>query len=146
MSGNHEHGDVRALPESRLWIAFALTGTFMVIEIVGGLWTGSLALISDAMHMMTDAIALLLALIAIRAGRKAADLMRTYGYARFEILAAAINALVLLGVAFYILYEAWRRLEAPPDIQSAGMLGVAIAGLAINLVSMRLLAGSKTTV
>ena len=79
MSGNHEHGDVRALPESRLWIAFALTGTFMVIEIVGGLWTGSLALISDAMHMMTDAIALLLALIAIRAGRKAADLMRTYG-------------------------------------------------------------------
>ena len=126
MSGNHEHGDVRALPESRLWIAFALTGTFMVIEIVGGLWTGSLALVSDAMHMMTDAIALLLALIAIRAGRKAADLMRTYGYARFEILAAAIIALVLLGVAFYILYQAWRRLEAPPDIQSAGMLAVAI--------------------
>lgn len=112
MSGGHEHADVRALPESRLWLAFGLTSTFMVVEIVGGLWTGSLALISDAMHMMTDAIALLLALIAIRAGRKAADLMRTYGYARFEILAAAVNALVLLGVAFYILYEAWRRLEA----------------------------------
>lgn len=143
MSGGHEHADMRALPESRLWLAFGLTSTFMVVEIVGGLWTGSLALISDAMHMMTDAIALLLALIAIRAGRKAADLMRTYGYARFEILAAAVNALVLLGVAFYILYEAWRRLEAPPDIQSAGMLAVAIVGLVINLVSMRLLAGSK---
>mgnify|MGYP002040514639 FL=1 len=91
----------------------------------------------------TDAIALLLALIAIRAGRKAADLMRTYGYARFEILAAAVNALVLLGVAFYILYEAYRRLDAPPDIQSGGMLVVAIAGLVINLVSMRLLAGAK---
>ena len=61
MSGGHEHADVRALPESRLWLAFGLTSTFMVVEIVGGLWTGSLALISDAMHMMTDAIALLLA-------------------------------------------------------------------------------------
>lgn len=143
MSDSHQHGEIRALPESRLWIAFGLTSTFMVVEVVGGLWTGSLALISDAMHMMTDAIALLLALIAIRAGRKAADLMRTYGYARFEILAAAVNALVLLGVAFYILYEAYRRLDAPPDIQSGGMLVVAIAGLVINLVSMRLLAGAK---
>lgn len=143
MSDSHQHGEIRALPESRLWIAFGLTGTFMVVEVIGGLWTGSLALISDAMHMMTDAIALLLALIAIRAGRKAADLMRTYGYARFEILAAAVNALVLLGVAFYILYEAYRRLDAPPDIQSGGMLVVAIAGLVINLVSMRLLASAK---
>lgn len=143
MSDSHQHGEIRALPESRLWIAFGLTSTFMIVEVVGGLWTGSLALISDAMHMMTDAIALLLALIAIRAGRKAADLMRTYGYARFEILAAAVNALVLLGVAFYILYEAYRRLDAPPDIQSGGMLVVAIAGLVINLVSMRLLAGAK---
>lgn len=143
MSDSHQHGEIRALPESRLWIAFGLTSTFMIVEVLGGLWTGSLALISDAMHMMTDAIALLLALIAIRAGRKAADLMRTYGYARFEILAAAVNALVLLGVAFYILYEAYRRLDAPPDIQSGGMLAVAIAGLVINLVSMRLLAGAK---
>lgn len=143
MSDSHQHGEIRTLPESRLWIAFGLTSTFMVVEILGGLWTGSLALISDAMHMMTDAIALLLALIAIRAGRKAADLMRTYGYARFEILAAAVNALVLLGVAFYILYEAYRRLASPSDIQSGGMLVVAIAGLVINLVSMRLLAGSK---
>ena len=110
MSDSHQHAEVRALPESRLWLAFGLTGTYMVAEIIGGLVTGSLALISDAMHMMTDAIALLLALIAIRAGRKAADLLRTYGYARFEILAAAVNALVLLGVAFYILYEAYRRL------------------------------------
>lgn len=112
----HQHGDVRALPESRLWFAFGLTGTFMVVEIIGGMVTGSLALISDAMHMLTDAMALLLALVAIRAGRKAADLLRTYGYARFEILAAAVNALVLLGVAFYILYEAYRRLSAPAEI------------------------------
>lgn len=143
MSDSHQHAEVRALPESRLWLAFGLTGTFMVVEIIGGLVTGSLALISDAMHMMTDAIALLLALIAIRAGRKAADLLRTYGYARFEILAAAVNALVLLGVAFYILYEAYRRLSAPQDIQSLGMMVVAVAGLLINLISMRLLASAK---
>lgn len=143
MSDSHQHGDVRALPESRLWIAFALTGTFMLVEIAGGMITGSLALISDAMHMLTDAMALLLALVAIRAGRKAADLMRTYGYARFEILAAAVNALVLLGVAFYILYEAYQRLSAPQDIQSLGMLAVAVVGLIVNLISMRLLASAK---
>ncbi|QKH38101.1 cation transporter [Achromobacter pestifer] len=143
MSDSHQHGDVRALPESRLWIAFALTGTFMLVEVAGGMITGSLALISDAMHMLTDAMALLLALVAIRAGRKAADLMRTYGYARFEILAAAVNALVLLGVAFYILYEAYQRLSAPQEIQSLGMLAVAVVGLVVNLISMRLLAGAK---
>lgn len=143
MSDSHQHGDVRALPESRLWIAFALTGSFMLVEVAGGMITGSLALISDAMHMMTDAMALLLALVAIRAGRKAADLMRTYGYARFEILAAAVNALVLLGVAFYILYEAYQRLSAPADIQSLGMLAVAVVGLIVNLISMRLLASAK---
>ncbi|CAB3640968.1 cation diffusion facilitator family transporter [Achromobacter pestifer] len=143
MSDSHQHGDVRVLPESRLWIAFALTGTFMLVEIAGGMITGSLALISDAMHMLTDAMALLLALVAIRAGRKAADLMRTYGYARFEILAAAVNALVLLGVAFYILYEAYQRLSAPQDIQSLGMLAVAVVGLVVNLISMRMLASAK---
>jgi len=143
MSDNHQHDDVRALPESRLWIALALTGSFMLVEIAGGMITGSLALISDAMHMLTDAMALLLALVAIRAGRKAADLMRTYGYARFEILAAAVNALVLLGVAFYILYEAYQRLSAPQDIQSMGMLAVAVVGLIVNLIAMRLLASAK---
>jgi len=143
MSDNHQHGDVRVLPESRLWIALALTGSFMLVEIAGGMITGSLALISDAMHMLTDAMALLLALVAIRAGRKAADLMRTYGYARFEILAAAVNALVLLGVAFYILYEAYQRLSAPQDIQSLGMLAVAVVGLIVNLIAMRLLASAK---
>ena len=143
MSDSHPHGDVRTLPESRLWIALGLTSTFMLVEIVGGIMTGSLALISDAMHMMTDAMALLLALVAIRAGRKAADLMRTYGYARFEILAAAVNALVLLGIAFYILYEAYQRLSAPSDIQSVGMLAVAVVGLIVNLIAMRLLASAK---
>lgn len=143
MSDKHEHGDIKSLPESRLRIAFALTFSFMLVEFIGGYLTGSLALISDAMHMMTDAFALLLALIAIRAGKKAADYLKTYGYIRFEILAAMMNALILLAVAFYVLYEAYRRISATPDIQSAGMLIVASAGLAVNLIAMQLLKNSK---
>lgn len=143
MSGNHEHADVKTLPESRLLIAFGLTSSFMLVEFIGGYLTGSLALISDAMHMMTDAFALLLALIAIHAGRKAADVFRTYGYARFEILAATMNALILMAVAFYILYEAYKRLSSPPDIQSVGMLIIALIGLVVNLISMKLLTSTK---
>ena len=143
MSGDHDHGDIQNTPESRLWLAFGLTGSFMIAEVIGGFVTGSLALISDAMHMATDAMALAIALIAIKVGRRAADLLRTYGYARFEILAAAFNALLLLGVAFYILYEAYERLSQPTEIASLGMLAVAVIGLAVNFASMRLLTGHK---
>lgn len=143
MSGDHDHGDMQNTPETRLWIAFGLTGSFMIAEVIGGIVTNSLALISDAMHMATDAMALAIALIAIKVGRRAADLLRTYGYARFEILAAAFNALLLLGVAFYILYEAYERLSKPTEIASLGMLVVAVIGLAVNFISMRLLTGHK---
>ena len=143
MSGDHDHGDMQNTPEFRLWIAFGLTGSFMIAEVIGGIVTNSLALISDAMHMATDAMALAIALIAIKVGRRAADLLRTYGYARFEILAAAFNALLLLGVAFYILYEAYERLSKPTEIASLGMLVVAVIGLAVNFISMRLLTGHK---
>lgn len=143
MSGDHDHGDIKNTPESRLWIAFGLTGSFMIAEVIGGIVTNSLALISDAMHMATDAMALAIALIAIKVGRRAADLLRTYGYARFEILAAAFNALLLLGVAFYILYEAYERLSKPTEIASLGMLVVAVIGLVVNFISMQLLTGHK---
>lgn len=143
MSADHDHGDIQNTPVPRLWLAFGLTTTYMVAEIIGSFITGSLALLSDAMHMATDALALGIALVAIYLGRRAADLLRTYGYARFEILAATFNALLLLGVAFYILYEAYQRLYAPAEVQSIGMLVVAAIGLAVNLVSMRLLTGHK---
>lgn len=143
MGADHNHGDIKSLPASRLLIALTLTGSFMLVEFIGGYLTGSLALISDAMHMMTDAFALLLALIAIHAGRKAADLFRTYGYARFEILAATMNAFILLAVAFYILYEAYRRLSIPAEIQSIGMLSIAVIGLIVNLISMKVLKSTK---
>lgn len=143
MSGDHDHGDARDTPLPRLWIAFALTSLYMIAEIVGSFITGSLALLSDAMHMATDSFALLLALIAIYLGRRPADILRTYGYARFEILAASVNALLLLGVAFFILYEAYARLWRPAEVQSVGMMVVAMVGLVVNLISMRVLTGHK---
>ncbi|MEJ6781558.1 cation diffusion facilitator family transporter [Aminobacter sp. Piv2-1] len=143
MSGDHQHVDMESTPVPRLWIALGLAGSFMVAEVVGGVLTGSLALISDAAHMLTDAMALAIALLAIRVGRRPADILRTYGYARFEILAAAFNALLLLGVAFYILYEAYKRLYEPAEIASLGMLAIAVVGLMVNLVAMRILTGHK---
>ena len=139
MSADHSHGHARTGPERNLRIALALTTTFLVAEVVGAFVTGSLALLSDAAHMFTDAAALAIALAAIRIGRRDADAKRTFGYHRFEILAAAFNATLLFFVAMYILYEAYQRLHLPVEIQSTGMLVVATAGLVINLISMRLL-------
>lgn len=146
MSAGHTHGTAGAAHEPRLWIAFILTSTFLVAEVIGGLITGSLALLSDAAHMFTDAAAQAIALAAIRVGRRPADRRRTFGYYRFEILAAAFNAILLFGVALYILYEAWRRLQNPPEILSLGMLAIGTLGLIVNLISMRLLsAGSEAS-
>ncbi|MHB8534805.1 MAG: cation diffusion facilitator family transporter [Sulfuricaulis sp.] len=144
MSTGHSHGQVRAGHEKTLWIALALTTIFLIVEIVGAWVTGSLALLSDAAHMFTDAAALAISLAAMQIGKRIADRKRTFGYYRFEILAAAFNATLLVLVAIYILYEAYRRLRTPAEIQSLGMLVIAVAGLAINLISMQLLrAGSE---
>ena len=143
MGAGHSHGQVRAGHERKLWMALGLTGSFMIAEVIGAFVTGSLALLSDAAHMMTDALALAISLVAIQVGKRAADRKRTFGYARFEILAAAFNALLLFVVAFYILFEAWQRLSAPAQIQSTGMLVIAVLGLVVNLISMRLLASAS---
>lgn len=141
MSNAHDHG--KSGNERAMWIALFLTGGFMGAEVIGGLLTGSLALISDAAHMLTDTMALAIALFAIRMGRRPADARRSFGYARFEILAAAFNAAMLFAVAFYIFYEAVERLRQPAEIQSMAMLVIASLGLAVNLISMRLLASGK---
>jgi cobalt-zinc-cadmium efflux system protein len=122
-----------------LKIALGLTTTFLLVELVGGVVTQSLALISDAAHMFTDVAALAIALVAIHIAKRPADGRRTFGYHRFEILAAAFNAMLLFGVAVYIVYEAYLRLKAPPEIHSTGMLIIAIVGLAVNLLSMQVL-------
>ena len=146
--GNHSlygHDHARGASMQRMWIVFGLTATFLVVEVVGGILTRSLALLSDAAHMFTDVMALAIAIAAIGLSRMPADRKRTFGYYRFEILAAAFNATLLFFVALYILYEAYQRWIAPPAIESLGMLAVAIAGLVVNLVSLRLLSGHADT-
>ena len=146
MSGHHGHDHSHAVvTESnakKLTIALILTTTFLVIEFIAGIITQSLALLSDAAHMFTDAAALAIALAAIQIAKRPADNKRTFGYQRFEILAALFNASMLFFVAMYILYEAYQRFTQPPEIQSLGMLIVASIGLVINLISMKILMSS----
>lgn len=135
----HNHG--AGASSGRLAIALGLTTTFLVAELIGAFWFGSLALLSDAAHMFTDAAALAIALVAVKIGQKPADKKRTYGYRRFEILAAAFNAVLLFVVAAYILYEGIARFIDPEPVESVGMLVVATIGLVVNLIAMRVLAG-----
>ena len=143
MSAGHQHGSARSANAQALTTALALTGAFLVAEVVGGILTGSLALISDAAHMLTDTVGLAIALAAMKIAARPADSRRTFGYQRFEILAAAFNAVILFVVAGYILYEGYQRLVEPPQVQSIGMLAVAVLGLAVNLIAMRLLDAGK---
>ena len=143
MGSGHSHAAQPGQNERPLWIALILTTAFLVAEIIGGILTNSLALISDAAHMFTDTAALAISLAAIRIGKRPADSERTFGYYRFEILAAAFNAILLFLVAIYILYEAYERLGNPPEIQSGTMLLVAALGLIVNLISMKLLSSGK---
>lgn len=143
MSVGHSHSLQTGGKERLIWWALGLTSTFMIAEVIGGLVTGSLALISDAAHMFTDTAALAIAVAAIRVAKRPADSLRTFGYHRFEILAAAFNALLLFGVAIYILVEAYQRFKNPPEIQTGPLMVIAVLGLVINLISMRLLSSSK---
>ncbi|MBX9778299.1 MAG: cation diffusion facilitator family transporter [Xanthobacteraceae bacterium] len=137
--GKSSSGSMALRHRKPLAIAFGLTLAFMVVEIAGGLWTGSLALLADAGHMLTDAGGLALALLAVRFAARPATPQKTYGYLRAEILAALANAVALLIVAVYILYEAYQRFVSPPEILGGPMLLIAVIGLAVNFVSMRLL-------
>lgn len=137
------HDHAKSANSGTLLIALLLTGTFLIAEVIGSFVFNSLALLSDAGHMLTDVAALTIALMAIRIGARPADGQRTFGYRRFEILAAAFNALMLFAVAIYILVEAINRFRDPEPVQSTGMLIVAVAGLIINLISMRLLRSGK---
>lgn len=143
MSAGHSHAIPESGNERALWMALGLTSIFLVAEVIAGIVFQSLALLADAAHMFTDVAALAIALAAVRIARRPADAKRTYGYHRFEILAAAFNAVLLFGVAIYILYEAYRRFSAPAEVQPTGMLVVAVLGLAVNLLSMRFLQSGK---
>ena len=135
----HSHVPLDVKYERPLWIAFGLTLAFLLVEFAGALLTNSLALLSDAAHMMTDVLALGISLFAIRLSRRPADARRTYGYARMEALGAVANGGLLFVVAGYILWAAIDRFREPPEVATGGMLVIAALGLVVNLVSMRLL-------
>ena len=145
MGSNHDHGSaaVREGHQKKLIMALGLTGSFMIAEVIGAWITGSLALLSDASHMFTDTAALAISLIALQIAKRPADQKRTFGYARLEILASTFNAVLLFLVAMYILYEAYQRFFMPAEIATGAMMWIAIAGLIINLISMRLLASAS---
>jgi cobalt-zinc-cadmium efflux system protein len=136
MSSSHAESDRR-----RVQIALVLTAVFMLVEVAGGLFSGSLALLADAGHMLTDTMALALAAIAFRVSARPADAKRSYGYHRFQILAAFVNGLTLIGIVAWILFEAIRRFMAPPPVMGNLMLVVAGAGLLVNVISFLILHG-----
>jgi cobalt-zinc-cadmium efflux system protein len=141
--GGHSHNHAAGANSRMLAITLGLTTTFLIAEVVGAFLFNSLALLSDAAHMFTDAAALAIALAAVKIGQRPADDVRTFGYRRFEILAAAFNALLLFAVAGYVLWEGLGRIVAPAEVESTGMLAVAAVGLAVNLIAMRLLSAGK---
>jgi cobalt-zinc-cadmium efflux system protein len=139
----HDHGHAHGAGsnERRIFWAMAATAVFMVVEFVGGALAGSLALIADAGHMLADAAALALAFASIRLARRPADIARSYGYHRLEVLAAFVNGLLLLALVLWIGIEAVRRLFAPVEVLGGTMLVIALGGLAVNVASFLILRG-----
>ncbi|GAB2533883.1 cation diffusion facilitator family transporter [Gracilibacillus alcaliphilus] len=141
---SHDHHHHHTNNKKALLLSFILIATFMIVEVIGGLLTNSLALLSDAGHMLSDAVALGLSLFAFKLSEKAANASKTYGYKRFEILAALINGVTLLAISVYIFYEAYHRFFDPPNV-SPMMLWIAIIGLIVNIVvAFILMSGGDT--
>jgi cobalt-zinc-cadmium efflux system protein len=139
---SHGHGN-GTTDERRIGWAFFLIFIFMLIEAAGGILSGSLALLADAGHMISDAAALGMSWGALRIGRRPADSVRSYGYRRLEVLVAFVNGCTLFGIAGWIVYEAIRRIAAPVPVLGGTMLAVAIAGLLANLAVVFILSGGN---
>ncbi|WP_188455053.1 cation diffusion facilitator family transporter [Virgibacillus oceani] len=134
MGHDHGHDHTHGANKKALMISFFITTGYMIVEAIGGFLTNSLALISDAGHMLSDSISLGVGVLAFIMGEKVANYSKTYGYKRFEILAALFNGVTLSLIALYIFYEAYHRFLNPPEVASTGMLVIAIIGLTVNLV------------
>lgn len=138
MGHSHEHGHshdhTHGANKKTLMIAFSIITVYMVVEVVGGLITNSLALLSDAGHMLSDAISLGVGVLAFTISEKVANYRNTYGYKRFEILAAVFNGVTLILIAIFICVEAVQRFTKPQEIASSGMLIIAIIGLLVNII------------
>lgn len=139
---HHHHGNAN---KKTLTIAFFIIFSYMIVEVIGGLLSNSLALLSDAGHMLSDAVSLGVGVIAFILGEKVANYEKTFGYKRFEILAAVFNGVALIVIALFIFYEAFERLKTPVGITSTTMLFIAVIGLLVNiLVAWILMRGGDT--
>ncbi len=139
---NHDHGaHSHTTNERRVLCVLVITLVFMAAEVVGGILSGSLALLADAGHMLTDAAALALAWIAFRIARRPSDRLRTFGYDRVQVLAAFANGLALLAIAAWIVVEAVRRIAEPIEVLAVPMLVIDFGGLAVNAVAFAILHG-----
>ncbi len=133
--GSHDHRHRRSSESwRRLSFVLVLTAIYMIAEMLGGLWTGSLALLADAGHMLTDVVALILALIAVWFGSRPATSSKTFGYYRLEIIAALVNGVALIVISILIFYGAYKRWLLPPVVRSGPMIVVAAGGLLVNLI------------
>jgi cobalt-zinc-cadmium efflux system protein len=149
MHGSHSHSEhagqahgADANNERRMGLAAGLTGAFMFAEVAGGIVAGSLALLADAGHMLTDFASLALAWFAFRLARRPADWKRTYGFDRFQVLVAFVNGLALLAIAAWIVYEAIERIATPRDVDGGIMVVIAVLGLLVNIAAFTLLRGA----
>ena len=146
MHGSHDHSHSHRLThannERRMGLAALLTGGFMFAEVAGGIVAGSLALLADAGHMLTDLASLALAWFGFRLSRRPADWKRTYGFDRFQVLVAFANGLALFAIAAWIVYEAIERLMTTPEVSGGIMVVIAILGLMVNIAAFMLLQGA----
>lgn len=134
MGRGHDH-DVRGANRRALALALAITAAFTVVEVVGGVLTGSLALLADAVHMLSDNVSITLALVAVWLAGKPSTHERTFGFKRAEVLAALANGVTLVALSIWIFYEAIRRFRDPPEVLGSWMLVVALGGLVVNVLA-----------
>jgi cobalt-zinc-cadmium efflux system protein len=140
----HDHDHARAASRRALAVALGLTASYTVVEVVGGLFAGSLALLADAVHMLSDNVALALALVAAWLAAKPATPARTFGYKRAEVLAALANGVLLVALAIWIFVEAVMRLRDPGDVLGGWMLAIALLGIAVNVGAGLALSRART--
>ena len=141
--GHHHAGSLFGHRSQLAW-ALGLAAFYMVVEAIGGLWTGSLALLADAAHMLSDSGALALSLFAVWAARRPATDERTFGFYRTEILAALVNGAALVAISMFIVVEAWGRWRSPVEIKGPEMMAIAAGGLLVNLVSLKILSPGRS--
>ncbi len=140
----HTHDEVRQGNRRALALALAITASYTIVEVVGGVLTGSLALLADAAHMLSDNVSIAVALLAVWLAGKPATPKRTYGYKRAEVLAALANGVALVALSIWIFYEALRRFDDPPEVLGGWMLAIGLAGIGVNVAAGAILYGART--